>query len=166
MSKKLIICCGVSGSGKSTFAKKLCKEDNSFLRINRDDIRKTLVGDLDEYYQRENLKTCEDMVTDIENCIFELCTFANRNIVIDNTNLNKKYIERWLDLASEFKYEVEYKFFDVDLNVAKRRVVGRDFNSVANIHKHVDNIEKVKYIEKQLQQYNQIKKEHESKDIK
>lgn len=43
----VIITVGISGSGKSTWSTNFIKENPKYLRLNRDDIRKTLVGDLD-----------------------------------------------------------------------------------------------------------------------
>lgn len=37
--KQMFITVGISGSGKSTFAKELCKTDKSFVRVNRDSLR-------------------------------------------------------------------------------------------------------------------------------
>lgn len=50
--KKLIILVGISGSGKSTWATEYIQKNPDTLRINRDDIRKSLVGTLKNYYPR------------------------------------------------------------------------------------------------------------------
>lgn len=43
--KKLIICRGIQGSGKSTWAKQWCHEDSEHrIRFNNDDIRNMLGG--------------------------------------------------------------------------------------------------------------------------
>ena len=42
---KAIITVGVSGSGKSTFAKELCENDVTFAEVNRNNIREELFGD-------------------------------------------------------------------------------------------------------------------------
>lgn len=36
---KLILCRGIQGSGKTTWAKQYCKEHPNTIRVNRDDIR-------------------------------------------------------------------------------------------------------------------------------
>ena len=159
-NKKLIICVGISGAGKSTYTLQKIKEDNSYVRINRDSIRLSLFGSLDGYYQRRDLKVCEDMVTDMENCIFELCSFANRNIIIDNTNLKISYIERWLELAKEFNYEVEYKFFDIPLPTARLRVLDREFGQ-GEWEGDLEKSNYAEYLFKQFEQYKQIKQQYD-----
>lgn len=36
---KIILCRGIQGSGKTTWAKQYCKEHPNSIRVNRDDIR-------------------------------------------------------------------------------------------------------------------------------
>ena len=36
---KIILCRGIQGSGKTTWAKQYCKEHPNTIRVNRDDIR-------------------------------------------------------------------------------------------------------------------------------
>ena len=40
---KLILCRGIQGSGKTTWAKQYCKEHPNSIRVNRDDIRAIIV---------------------------------------------------------------------------------------------------------------------------
>ena len=40
MKRKIILCRGIQGSGKSTWAKRYCEEHPNTIRLNRDDIRK------------------------------------------------------------------------------------------------------------------------------
>ena len=39
MKQKIILTVGIPASGKSTYAKELCKDDSNFRRVNKDDIR-------------------------------------------------------------------------------------------------------------------------------
>lgn len=165
MNNKLLILVGISGSGKSTYAKQSCKKDNSFLRINRDDIRKTLVGDLDNYYQRPDLNSIEREISQIETYMFLKIMNLNKSVIIDNTNLTNKYINRWLELAKDFNLEIKFKFFDCNLLEAKNRVAIRDNYPLSLDENHITTCKYVDYIDKQFEQYNQIKKEYESKNI-
>lgn len=160
---KIIICVGISGSGKSTFSTNYIKENNNTLRINRDDIRKTLVGDLDGYYQRKDLNSIEDIVTDLEDDIFNTIIRLDKNIIIDNTNLKQSYINRWLRLTDEYYdltsdyTDVKFKLFDISLEEAKERVSFREFEEGFN-ETWSDNQKKLEYIDKQYIQYQEIKK--------
>ena len=41
---KIIITRGIPGSGKTTWAKDVVKENSNYIRINRDDLRIMLIG--------------------------------------------------------------------------------------------------------------------------
>jgi predicted kinase len=148
-----IILIGVSGSGKSTWSKQFIKDNANYVRINRDDIRRVLVGDLVSYYTREDVNSLEGIVTDISFELLDLCTFKNKNIIIDNTNLTQAYIKIWL---GQFKNhsritDIQFKLFDCELIEAKSRVYQRDYL-------FTNDPNKVDYIDKQYQQYQSIKK--------
>lgn len=107
---KMLILSGIPASGKSTFAKQFVKENNGWVRINKDDIRR-MFG---EYW----LPKRESLVEDAEYSIAEDAAFFGWNIIVDDTNLNPKYIKVWKDFANDFKYEIEYKEFKVSLEQA------------------------------------------------
>lgn len=122
MNKEILILVGISGSGKTSFSKEFLKNNNNYLRISRDDIRKTLVGDLDGYYQRKDLIFIEGIVSNLEESIFELSFFRERSIIIDNTNLKQSYINNWLDY-NEKSYNFKFKLFDISLEEAKLKTI-------------------------------------------
>ncbi len=144
---------GVSGSGKTTKTIQHLKEDSNFLRINRDDIRKTLVGSLIGYYQRPDLKGIEPAYSSLEGIYIIDLLSQDYNIIIDNTNLTPTIIEDKIDLitrsAEEFQKEVEIKFriFSLDDKfILRDRVKDRDNLSW----------EDTKYIERQISQFQAI----------
>lgn len=160
----IIICVGISGSGKSTWSTNLIKNDDTFLRINRDDIRKVLVGNLDEYYARKDFNILEKIINDLEIDIASKIVTQYKNIIIDNTHLRREYIDKWVDLFSDNNffnhrnYTIKFKFFDCDLLEAKNRVVKRDNYSLSFDKNHVYICPQTDYIDKQYQQYQSIKK--------
>lgn len=160
MDKEFIICVGISGSGKSTWTTQFLKDNHNYLRINRDDIRKTLVGNLDGYYQRKDLKILEDMVTDFERQLLGRF-YGKYNVILDNTNVQKKVVEEWINILEKTNnfydktfYDFKFKLFNISLQEAKERVYNRDNKEM----KWSDSWEHVKYIEKQYNQYQNIKK--------
>lgn len=153
---KLIICVGISGSGKSTWATNFIKNNYNYVRINRDDIRKVLVGDLEGYYNRKDLSNIETKITNIETLI--LFNMSGYNIVIDNTNLTIKYINRWIDIANKYKFDINFKLFDCnDINTAKQRVIDRCNYPMSLDKDHTNVCKYVDYIDKQYQQYSIIR---------
>ena len=159
MFKNLIICVGIPGSGKSTWTRDFLQHNSQYLRINRDDIRRTLNKDLVEYYSRKDVFVIEKIVSDIEQSIASSIFNYKKSIIIDNTNLKLKTIQQWIDIAYDFGYKVSFKLFDCDLELAKSRVINRDEYNALN---------KVAYIEKQYKQYIEVKKyilEHHKEEI-
>lgn len=151
---KLIVCVGISGSGKSTWSTDYIKNNPNTLRVNRDDIRRCLVGDLSGYYQRKDINFIETRVTSIQITIMS-GLFVNRyNVISDNTNLRLSYFKELKDWFSN--KDVKFKLFDCDLKEAKERVVDRDclyvLGEYGNTEKYTE------YIDKQYQQYQEIKK--------
>lgn len=157
---ELIICVGISGSSKSTWTADYVKENNSFLRINRDDIRKTLVVDLNGYYNRSDLNNIEDIINTTEEDLIYSYASKGYNIIIDNTNLKQSYIKRFMShQIIERDYNIKFKLFDISLEDARNRVAKRDnCYLVDDIHGGEIDCEKLKYIDKQYLQYQEIKK--------
>jgi predicted kinase len=139
---------GISGAGKTTFSTPLLKDKNT-IRVNRDDARTMLFGvsQSDQtYYNRKDIRACEDLVSEtIEDTVYNALN-KGKNIVFDNTHLQKKYIDEIL-----FKYnhlaDIELVFCDVPLKEAQDRVVKR--NSLASVPV---------YIEKHYNDYIKLKK--------
>lgn len=146
---ELILTIGISGSGKSTWAKQFMKENPSYLRINRDDIRKTLCEDLTDYYKNANISLREHIVDQLEEQFALVISKDFQNIILDNTNLDKKYIKKWIhNFAEAFDYDLRLKLFDIDPKIAKERVMKRDGLTLKDVG----------YIDKQHRKYNQIEK--------
>ena len=120
---KLIICRGIQGSGKSTWAKEWAKEDpKNHVRFNWDDMR-NMMG---EYWvpERESTGIMKTLRTSFLNEMMQ----KGWNIVIDNMNLNPKDWEFYEGVVKSFnenypdiKYEIEYKDFFTPVEECIRR---------------------------------------------
>ena len=120
---KLIICRGIQGSGKSTFAKEWAKEDSkNRVRFNWDDIR-NMMG---EYWvpERENTGIMKTLRASFLNEMMQ----KGWDIIIDNMNLNPKDWEFYEGVVKSFnetnfgiKYEIEYKDFFTPVEECIRR---------------------------------------------
>lgn len=118
---KLIICRGLPASGKSTWAKQWVLEDPEHrVRINQDDIR-LMLG---KYWVPSREKLVQEIQFDA--IVESLC--RKFDVVIDNTNLDKKVLEEFDRLIKTFEdYKIEYKdFFDTPLSVCIERDKNRD----------------------------------------
>ena len=118
---KLIITRGLPASGKSTWAKQWVLEDPEHrVRINQDDIR-LMLG---KYWVPSREKLVQEIQFD---AVVEALS-REFDVVIDNTNLNKKVLDGFDRLIKTFEnYEIEYKdFFDTPLSVCIERDKNRD----------------------------------------
>lgn len=122
--RKLILCRGIQGSGKTFYAKKWADEDPEHrIRINNDDIRNML----GKYWVPER----EPLVTQIKKST-ALCAMAKGyDIIVDNMNLNPKEVKWWEDLIHDtmighgvyqYQYDIESKdFFDISVDECIKR---------------------------------------------
>lgn len=162
MNKEIIICVGISGSGKSTWSTQFIKDNSNYLRINRDSIRLTLVGDLDGYYQRKDLNSIEMLVNQIEESLFyKIYNNAEYSLILDNTHLKESYINRWFkifeyyELATTERVNFKFRLFDIELVEAKYKVLQRDITAISMIYPN--EIKQLDYIDRQYSDYQQIK---------
>lgn len=106
--KKIIILRGLPASGKSTYARNLAEsEPNKYVIVNRDSIRK-MCG---KYWvpQRENYISAIEETMVIEALNHDYIP------IIDATNLNPNYLEKWRDIANMYHGELEFIFFNTSL---------------------------------------------------
>lgn len=129
--RKIIILRGLQGSGKSFWAKQWVNEDSEHrVRFNRDDIRNML----GKYW----VPSREDLINSLYITFLEDATSKGYDIVIDNMNLDEKYVKEvedfvretntWLENAPiNIQYEIEIKdFFHIPLKVCIERDAQRE----------------------------------------
>lgn len=101
---KIILCRGIQGSGKTTWAKQWVLEDPEHrVRFNNDDIRNML----GKYW----VPSREPIVTTMKNSFISGAAIFRMDVVIDNMNLNSKELDYWKDIARMFNYDLEIKDF-------------------------------------------------------
>ena len=118
---KLIICRGIPASGKTFWAKQWVLEDPEHrVRINQDDIR-LMLG---KYW----VPSREELVQHIQKEALIEALERGYDIVVDNTNLNKKVLDFYRALVIDHgNHAIEYKdFFDTPLSVCIERDKNRD----------------------------------------
>lgn len=120
----LYITRGVSGSGKSTWA----RSRKGAVVVSRDDIRAATFGsDGPAYYNvhKDVLRKREDYITKVEHAAIKNALAAGLDVVSDNTHIQTKYLKPIIRLAQAIGAKVEVKEFDVPLETVLNRVEDR-----------------------------------------
>ncbi len=126
-TNKLILVQGISGSGKTTWAKQWVEEDPIHrVRLNYDDIR-CMLG---KYWVPER----EPLMKKIFDTALDDAMFAGYNIVVDNmSNLNPVHVQEYQSLVYnhnlEYKdnqYEIEFILINTPVEVCIERDSKRD----------------------------------------
>lgn len=116
---KIILCRGIQGSGKTTWAKQWVLEDPEHrVRFDNDDIRNML----GKYW----VTSREHLVSDIKKDFMVSAMEFGYDIVVDNMNFNPKEIEYYENLVDSTLgymncYSLEYKDFFIPLEVCIER---------------------------------------------
>lgn len=116
---KIILCRGIQGSGKTTWAKQWVLEDPEHrVRFNNDDIRNML----GKYW----VPSREHLVSDIKKDFIVSAMEFGYDIVVDNMNFNPKEIEYYENLVDSTLgymncYSLQYKDFFIPLEVCIER---------------------------------------------
>lgn len=118
--RKLIICRGIQGSGKSTWAKQWCHEDPEHrVRFNNDDVR-NMLGD---YW----VPSREKLVTEAKANMITFALITGYDVVVDNMNLNPKE-DTWIrtlctniEKDKGIHIDIEYKDFFIPVEECIRR---------------------------------------------
>ena len=118
--KQLTILSGLPASGKSAYAKKLVNENpETAIIVSRDAIREGL----GKYW----VPSREKLITDIEHHMIRTGLELDYRVIVDATNLNKKYVESIEKIGYSFAISggitINYKRFDTPL----WKCVWRDF---------------------------------------
>ena len=101
---KIILCRGIQGSGKTTWAKQWVLEDPEHrVRFNNGDIRNML----GKYW----VPSREPIVKIMKSSFISGAAIFGMDVVIDNMNLDSEEIEYWKDVAKTFNYDLEIKNF-------------------------------------------------------
>lgn len=106
--QKILMLKGLPASGKSTFARELAKDTN-WVRVNADDIRLEIGGEFSKSREKAVFKLEDQRIIE--------ALHNGKNVVVDDTNLNSRHIDRIkTDIAdSGVKAEIEWKEFIVTL---------------------------------------------------
>ena len=122
---KLIMLSGLPASGKSTRAQEIVSNGN-WIRVNRDLLRKML-------HCGKWSGINEGITVDVEKSIAFLLLKDNKNIVVDDTNLNPKNKEMWKEVAKLSGATFEHEHIDAIIEDC----IQRDGDREESVGEHV-----------------------------
>lgn len=147
MSLQLIYTVGLPGSGKTTWAKSLLKDNpGKYKRVNRDDLRDMLDC---KHFSKAN----EKFVTLIQDNIIYESLKSGASVICDDTNFNEKNIERFKSIVnrvSEEGFKVSLVRRDWFLDVSVEECIKRDLKRLESVGKDVIMKMYNKYISKPI----------------
>lgn len=118
-TKILVLMQGISGSGKTTEAQKLvrhCKQEGIPCVYASADVLRTSHGKY-TFNAEENAK--------LHRKVQGLAASAMRHgvpfVIVDNTNIKRRDVQPYLDLADKYDYAVSVRRIDTDVETAKKR---------------------------------------------
>lgn len=126
MTPTLEILRGVSGSGKSTYAR--ARAATGAVVVSRDDLRVAFFGsDGPDYYTvpKDVLRSREDYISTVEQAAIKGALLSGKDVVSDNTHTMMKYVNRVAKIGYSVGANVEMKVFDIPLREAVARVEAR-----------------------------------------
>lgn len=147
---ELVINRGVPGSGKSTYARAWVNSAAKRVRSNRDDIRFAGYG---TYF---GPPVDEDIVTKIQHAGIRAALSAGVSVIVDDCNIDPKYIKALALIGYEFDAKVSINLIDVSLAVAlERNRIRKDQggrfvpeNVIASMHSRLQGLKNVQLPEK------------------
>ena len=112
--QELILLQGLPASGKTSWAKAFMKDNNDYIRVNKDDIR--------EYFRLNKYSKESDIVViETERVLAVNALSLGKSVIVDDTNFNQKYCQYWKDLASTASIQYTEKVFDTPVEECIKR---------------------------------------------
>lgn len=115
MSRKIIMCVGLPGSGKSFWVRELLDNSSTWKRVNRDSLRDMIDNGHWSQSKEKHIRQCELLLA-------EYFYQQGFNLICDDTNLSKSAQAMWQEFANKKGMTLEVKdFTDVPLEVCIKR---------------------------------------------
>jgi predicted kinase len=163
MTGELIILCGISGSGKSSFAKFLFDSyPQKYTIVNRDKIRELIFGYTEDsivhYWTKTDVHKYEKEVTEYEDVLIYEGLNKGKTVIVDATHLKRSYLERFKYWNVKTYMNILFTSLEecIDRDLQRSRRVGVDiitkqhksFESlVDNLYKNPINFDKIELVQ-------------------
>lgn len=128
-ARELIVTVGVAGSGKTTWAREICKKYPDYRHVNRDELRCMLFG-VDNKCDYRYTKERERLVTRTQRQIVQECLDSGFSVIVSDTNLKQSTREYWKAIAETSGIQFSKQVFNVSWEELKRRNFRRGVDAV------------------------------------
>lgn len=116
MTLTMLVLRGLPASGKSTFAKGLVLSDpEGWVRVNKDDIRERM---LPTGWSKQKER---DVVIPERDRLIAGALASGKNVIVDDTNLEQKHLQRLYEISVPFGAEMQLKDFEISVDDAIAR---------------------------------------------
>lgn len=115
---EIIILRGHPASGKTTYA----KSQRGYVRVSRDDIRRTLTGRFDKF---AGDNAFEQTVSTVQKAMVRSLLAARKSVIIDDMNLRERYVKDWIRLADALNVGVDVVNFSQPVETLVARNAAR-----------------------------------------
>lgn len=102
-------------SGKTTLAKRLLRENSYMVRVNRDELRKMMLGKI-----YTNNGYAEQSINEITKMLIERCVLAEVDLIIDATHCKPSYITQIKNMCPH-GHSTQFKYLICDVPFWKQR---------------------------------------------
>ncbi len=122
---RLILVCGPTGAGKTTYSLSLCKQENA-IRFSIDPWMQTLFASdmtsIDFKWMMERVLRCYEQIWEVSEQILKI----DGSVVLDLGLTTKELREYFFSKGSNLGIEAELHYLDAPANIRKQRVENRN----------------------------------------
>jgi len=123
---KIIMMRGLPASGKTTKAKEIMEQGGNFARVNKDLLREML--HCGRFTGRN-----EGVTIDAEIALVRKLVNLSRSVIVDDTNLSDKHLQRWKGVAAELGVKLDVN----DMGTPYQECITRDEQRLNGVGRHV-----------------------------
>ena len=114
--RKMILLCGIAGSGKTTYVRELLRVNNGLYRISRDYLRRQL------FSPRGWTPTAESVVRAVKRVAIHNILASGRSVVVDEVHNTRSRRAETIAVADDISgVKIECHWLDTSLSVCRRR---------------------------------------------
>jgi predicted kinase len=142
---RIVLTRGLPASGKSTWTNSYLKKNPDYRNVNRDDLRNMVFG-VPYKFSKER----EKAVTAAQEDLAKMYLDQGKSVIVSDTNLNPKAVNRWKDIGAAYKAPVDFQDFT---DVSPQECIKRDLKRANSVGSEVIMRMYNSYLKPEMRQY-------------